>query len=170
MEEWKMLLQTKYFGELNIEEKDIFSFSHGIPGFENVRRFILIDSDEPDSPFKWLQGVDEPKPAFVIVDPFVIKKDYEVNLDDEVLKELQIKDASAVMIFCIVVVPEDIKKMTVNLQAPLIINSVNKTGRQLILDTDRYSVRHYILEELQGRGEMQDAGTDEEKGSVDNTK
>ena len=60
--------------------------------------------------------------------------------------------------------------MTVNLQAPLIINSVNKTGRQLILDTDRYSVRHYILEELQGRGEMQDAGTDEEKGSVDNTK
>ncbi len=165
-----MLLQTKYFGELNIEEKDIFSFSHGIPGFENVRRFILIDSDEPDSPFKWLQGVDEPKPAFVIVDPFVIKKDYEVNLDDEVLKELQIKDASAVMIFCIVVVPEDIKKMTVNLQAPLIINSVNKTGRQLILDTDRYSVRHYILEELQGRGEMQDAGTDEEKGSVDNTK
>lgn len=165
-----MLLQTKYFGELNIEEKDIFSFSHGIPGFENVCRFILIDSDEPDSPFKWLQGVDEPKPAFVIVDPFVIKKDYEVNLDDEVLKELQIKDASAVMIFCIVVVPEDIKKMTVNLQAPLIINSVNKTGRQLILDTDRYSVRHYILEELQGRGEMQDAGTDEEKGSVDNTK
>jgi len=165
-----MLLQTKYFGELNIEEKDIFSFSHGIPGFENVRRFILIDSDEPDSPFKWLQGVDEPKPAFVIVDPFVIKKDYEVNLDDEVLKELQIKDASAVMIFCIVVVPEDIKKMTVNLQAPLIVNSVNKTGRQLILDTDRYSVRHYILEELQGRGEMQDAGTDEEKGSVDNTK
>lgn len=165
-----MLLQTKYFGELNIEEKDIFSFSHGIPGFENVRRFILIDSDEPDSPFKWLQGVDESKPAFVIVDPFVIKKDYEVNLDDEVLKELQIKDASAVMIFCIVVVPEDIKKMTVNLQAPLIINSVNKTGRQLILDTDRYSVRHYILEELQGRGEMQDAGTDEEKGSVDNTK
>jgi len=170
MEEWKMLLQTKYFGELNIEEKDIFSFSHGIPGFENVRRFILIDSDEPDSPFKWLQGVDEPKPAFVIVYPFVIKKDYEVNLDDEVLKELQIKDASAVMIFCIVVVPEDIKKMTVNLQAPLIINSVNKTGRQLILDTDRYSVRHYILEELQGRGELQDAGTDEEKGSVDNTK
>lgn len=155
-----MILQTKYFGELNIEEEDIYSFERGIPGFEGVRKYILIDNEEPDSPFKWLQGVDEPKPAFVIVDPFVVRKDYEINLNDEILEELDIKKAEDVSVFCIVVVPEDVSKMTVNLQAPLVLNNACHMGRQLILDTDRYGVRHYILEELQGREEKEDAGTD----------
>lgn len=161
-----MILQTKYFGDLDINECDIIQFSHGLPGFEKVRKFILIDNEEEGSPFKWLQGVSEPKPAFVIIDPFAIKKDYEINLNDEVLKELEIKEAEAVSVYCIVVVPDDISKMTVNLQAPVIINTVSKKGRQLILDTDRYGVRHYILEELQGREETEDAGTDKEKGSI----
>jgi flagellar assembly factor FliW len=165
-----MVLQTRYFGELDIEESGIFHFSHGVPGFEGVKRFILIDNEEESSPFKWLQGVDEPKPAFVIVDPFAIKNDYEVNLSDEVLRELEIKDAGTVSVYCIVVVPDDISKMTVNLQAPLIINIASHKGRQVILDTDRYGVRHYILEELQGREEKKDAGTDKKKGSDNNHK
>ena len=165
-----MVLQTRYFGELEIGESDMFHFRHGVPGFEEVKRFILIDNEQEGSPFKWLQGVDEPKPAFVIIDPFAIRKDYEVKLDDEVLRELDINEAGTVSVYCIVVVPDDISKMTVNLQAPLIINTASHKGRQLILDTDRYGVRHYILEELQGREEKEDAGTDKEKGSVHNNK
>jgi flagellar assembly factor FliW len=165
-----MVLKTRYFGELDISESDIFYFNHGVPGFDTVKRFILIDNEEEDSPFKWLQGVDEPKPAFVIVDPFVIRKDYEIDIGDEILKELDINDAKTVSVYCIVVVPDDINKMTVNLQAPLIINTASHKGRQLILDTDRYGVRHYILEELQGRKEKEDAGTDKEKGSDHNNK
>lgn len=165
-----MVLQTRYFGKLDIMESDIFHFRHGVPGFEGVKRFILIDNEQEGSPFKWLQGVDEPKPAFVIVDPFVIRKDYEVKLDDEVLKELDIKEAGTVSVYCIVVVPDDISKMTVNLQAPLVINNASHKGRQLILDTDRYGVRHYVLEELQGREEKENAGTDEEERSVHNNK
>ncbi len=165
-----MVLQTKYFGELEIKESDIYIFQRGIPGFEEVRKFILIDNEEEGSPFKWLQGVDEPKPAFVIVDPFAVKKDYEINLKDEVLKELEIESAGDVSVYCIVVVPDDISKMTVNLQAPLVLSNTCHKGRQLILDTDRYGVRHYILEELQGQEENKNAGTDEKKGSVDNNK
>ena len=165
-----MVLKTRYFGELDIKESDIFHFKHGVPGFEEVKRFILIDNEQEGSPFKWLQGVDEPKPAFVIVDPFAIRKDYEINLGDEVLSELDINDAKTVSVYCIVVVPDDIKKMTVNLQAPLIFNVASRKGRQLILDTDRYGVRHYVLEELQGQEEKKDAGTDKEKGSDHNHK
>lgn len=165
-----MVLQTKYFGELEIKESDIYIFQRGMPGFEEVKKFILINNEEEGSPFKWLQGVDEPKPAFVIVNPFAVKKDYEINLKDDVLKELNINNAEDVSIFCIVVVPEDVSKMTVNLQAPLILNNACHKGRQLILDTDRYGVRHYILEELQGQEENKNAGADEKKGSVDNNK
>ena len=49
-----MVLQTKYFGELEIKESDIYIFQRGIPGFEEVRKFVLIDNEEEGSPFKWL--------------------------------------------------------------------------------------------------------------------
>ncbi len=165
-----MVLQTKYFGELDIKESDIIYFGHGLPGFETVTKFALIDNEEKDSPFKWLQGIDEPKPAFVLVNPFLIRKDYEVNLNDDVLKELDIREPESASVYCIVVVPEDINKMTVNLQAPLVINNVKNLGRQLILDTDRYGVRHYILEELQKWEGTENVGTDEKKGSINNHK
>jgi flagellar assembly factor FliW len=165
-----MVLQTKYFGQLNVKEDRIVSFKRGLPGFEDVKKFVLIDNEEEGSPFKWIQGIDEPKPAFVIIDPFAIRKDYEINLKDEILKELGIKEAATVSIYCIVVVPDDISKMTANLQAPLVINNANNTGRQVILDTDRYGVRHCILEELHGREDKENAGTDKEKGSVHNNK
>ncbi len=161
-----MILQTKYFGDLDINESDIIRFNHGLPGFDKVHEFILINNEEEGSPFKWLQGVSEPKPAFVIVDPFAIKKDYEIKLIDEVLKELEIEEAETVSLYCIVVVPDDITKMTVNLQAPVVINTISRKGRQYILDTDRYGVRHYVLEELHGREETEDAGTDKKEGSI----
>lgn len=161
-----MILQTKYFGEMDFKESDVVHFSYGLPGFEGVKKYVLIHNDEEGSPFKWLQGVDEPKLAFVIIDPFLAKKNYEIKLENETLKDLDIKDAKEVAVYCIVVVPEDINKMTMNLQAPLIINTANNKGRQLILDTDRYGVRHYIVEELQGREGTENACTDKEKGSI----
>lgn len=165
-----MVLQTKYFGEIDVMEDRVLHFRSGIPGFEEVKKYILIDNEEEGSPFKWLQGVEGAKPAFVIIDPFAVKKDYEINLSEEVLKELDIREADEVAVYCIVVVPDDISKMTMNLQAPLIINSSKMAGRQLILDTERFGVRHYILEELQGREESGNARTDKEKGSVNHHK
>jgi flagellar assembly factor FliW len=161
-----MLLETRYFGELEIDESKIISFDEGLPGFEEVRRFVMIDNEDKGSPFKWLQGVDEPKPAFVIVDPFAVKRDYEINIDDETLDKLGIGSPDTVAVYSIVVVPEDISKMTMNLQAPLIINTENRRGKQLILDTERYGVRHYIIDELQGREDAENARADAKKGSV----
>ena len=161
-----MILETRYFGELEINESKIISFDGGIPGFEGVRRFVMIDNEDKNSPFKWLQGVDEPKPAFVIVDPFAVKRDYEIKIDDDTRNELGIGSPDTVAVYSIVVVPEDITKMTMNLQAPLIINTENRKGKQLILDTERYGVRHYIIDELQGRGDAENARADKEEGSV----
>ncbi|MGE5613334.1 MAG: flagellar assembly protein FliW [Bacillota bacterium] len=161
-----MILETRYFGELEVDESGIIYFNSGLPGFDEVRRFVMIENEDKASPFKWLQGVDEPKPAFVIVDPFAIKRDYEINIDDETLNELGIASPDTVAVYSIVVVPEDITKMTMNLQAPLIINTENRKGKQLILDTERYGVRHYILDELQGREEAENARADKEEGSV----
>ncbi len=144
-----MFIETTHFGTIEINQADILNFEEGIIGFEDVKKFGIIDSEDPESPFKWIQAVDKPELAFALVDPFKIKKDYDFDLTDEEVEYLGVKDASEVMVFSIVVVPEDIKKISMNLKAPLIINKSNNKAAQIILDTDKYTVRHLILDELQ---------------------
>lgn len=144
-----MFIETTHFGKIEIGEADILNFEEGIIGFEDVKEFGLIDSEDTESPFKWIQAIDKPELAFALVDPFKIKRDYDFDLKDEDVESLGVKDASEVMVFSIVVVPEDIKKISMNLKAPLIINRTNNKAAQIILDTDKYTVRHFILDELQ---------------------
>ena len=144
-----MFIETTHFGAIEINEADILNFEEGIIGFEEVKKFVIIDSEDRESPFKWIQAVDKPELAFALVNPFKIKKDYDFDLTDEEVEYLGVNDASEVMVFSIVVVPEDIKKISMNLKAPLIINKPNNKAAQIILDTDKYTVRHFILDELQ---------------------
>ena len=160
-----MLLQTKHFGEIEIDEKSILRFDSGLPGFELLKEFILIGSEDETSPFKWLQCVNEPQMAFAIANPFLIVKDYDFILSDEAAIRLEIKKNEDIAVYVIVVVPEDFEKISMNLKAPLIINIKNRKGEQIILDTDKYTVRHYILDELRRQGVGADACADKEEGS-----
>lgn len=160
-----MLLKTKHFGEIEINEKNVLNFDNGLPGFEPCKKYILLENEDVVSPFRWLQCVDRPEIAFAIANPFLIVKDYDFELNDESVKKLEIEKSEDVAVYVIVVVPEDFKKMSMNLKAPLIINSKNKKGAQIILDTDKYTVRHYILDELRRQEVSADARADEEKGS-----
>ena len=144
-----MILKTKKFGEIDIDENSILYFEEGILGFEDVHRFGVINNEDPESPFKWIQSIENPDLAFALVDPFAIKKDYEFELKDENANLLGIINPSQVLVYAIVVVPEDVKKISMNLKAPIIINTTNKKAAQIITDSDKYTVRHFILDELQ---------------------
>ncbi|MCR4435068.1 MAG: flagellar assembly protein FliW [Clostridiales bacterium] len=165
-----MQLDTKHFGVVEINEEGILDFPEGLPSFEHVKKFVILDASNEETPFKWLQSVDEPDLAFVIVDPFKIKNDYEVNIKDEVLEAMGIEKAEDVLIYSIVVIPEDVSLMTMNLRAPLVINVKNKRGMQVVLDTDRYSVRHYILEELRRQEVGAHACSDKKEGTIHHNK
>jgi len=161
----EMRLDTKHFGVIEIEEEGIIDFPEGLPGFEDVKKYILICKDE-GSPFKWLQSVDQPKLAFAVVDPFLIRKDYDIVLDNATLDSLEIENAEDVLVYSIVVVPEDVSKISMNLKAPIVINTKNRKGAQVILDTDEYGVRHYILEELRRQEVGVHACSDKKEGTV----
>lgn len=143
-----MILKTKHFGEIEIKEGDIISFADGIPGFEKLFKYVIIENPDEDIPFKWLQCVDDPSLAFVIINPFVFKKDYEFDMPQNAIEKLHIKSHEDINIYTIVVIPEDINKMTANLAAPIVINVVNRKGKQVFLEDDRYHKRHLILEEI----------------------
>lgn len=165
-----MLLQTRHFGEIEIDEKSIIEFNSGLLGFEELKEYTLIGSEEETSPFKWLQCVSEPGVAFAVANPFLIVRDYDFELSDDAVDKLDIDKSEDVAVYVILVVPEDYQKISMNLKAPLIINSRNKKGAQIILDTDKYTVRHYILDELRRQEVSIDAGSDKEKGSDDHNK
>ena len=165
-----MLLKTKHFGEIEFAGESIIKFDSGIPGFENVKEYILIDSPDDQSAFKWLQSVDEPQLAFAVVNPFLVKTDYDFEISDDNARELEIETAEDVAVYSILVVPDDLAKVSMNLKAPLIVNARNRKGAQIVLDTDKYTVRHYLLDELRRREVAENACADEKKGSDDNNK
>ncbi|MCT4605033.1 MAG: flagellar assembly protein FliW [Marinisporobacter sp.] len=142
-----MILNTKHFGEIEIDKEKIIIFEEGILGFEDIKKYTIILNQDKDVPFHWLQAIDEPNLAFVITNPFLFRKNYDFYIKDQVVDALGIKKEEEMMIFSIAVVPEDFKKMTINLKAPLIINTNNKKGKQIVLDTDEYPLKYFIFEE-----------------------
>lgn len=143
-----MQLNTKHFGLIDVEESKIIQFPEGVPGFESMKRFALLDRQDDDIPFQWLQSLDDAELAFVVMDPFFLKEDYEVNVDDKEIEILNVKDIKSVMVLSIVVIPENIKEMTANLRAPILINLETRKGKQVVLDKIDYDVRYGILEGL----------------------
>lgn len=140
-----MIIKTARFGELDVAEQDIVEFNPGLLGFEKLTRYILMDIAKiPD--FKWLQSIDEPKLAFLLVDPFTIKKSYCVELSDDVVNKLEIKEPEQVLVYTIVTVPKSgFKNATTNLVGPLIINWLRKKGKQIIFERDSNSIRYPLI-------------------------
>ena len=114
-----MKLHALSFGEIEIDEKNILTFPDGIPGFEESKRYIIINNPDEENPFDWLQSVDNGDLAFVIINPFFVKPDYDIIIPESALEKLKIKDESDVALYSIVVVPEKIEEMTVNLTGPI---------------------------------------------------
>ncbi len=141
-----MTVKTKPFGTIEVDERQKLHFPYGILGFENLKNYVLLDATQ--TPFYWLQSLDEPDIAFVLIDPTFFKPDYTHDLPQEDLEEIGLAAGDDRLVFAIVTIPEDHTLMTANLQGPIIVSKKNKLGRQSITANPRWSVRHYILEEL----------------------
>lgn len=151
-----MLLNTKHFGEININEEQIITFVDGIPGFESLTKYSIIQTQEPDSAFCWMQSTENPELAFALVNPFMIKADYEFELTQEKLDMLNIRAPEEVVVYAIVVIPDDVSKASMNLKAPIIINSTTKKGAQIIIDNSKYEIRNFIMDEIQKQSNNKD--------------
>lgn len=128
------------------KEKNIITFNNGLPGFENLKTYVLEDI-EGSEPFKMLKATEDESVGFVTIVPFEFKGDYEVKLTEAVINSLKIEYPEDVLILNTVTLNSDIKKITTNLKAPIIINSKNNLGYQMILDRENYSIKHPLIKE-----------------------
>jgi len=140
-----MQLNTGRFGSVEVEDEKILTFPWGLPGFEHLRRFVVLPGAGSDV-FGWLQSVEEESTAFLVVDPFVFFPGYFVDIPERETHELKLEAPAQAVLLVIVSVPEgDIKKATVNLLAPLVINTARQLGRQVILNSSPFNTRHPLF-------------------------
>jgi flagellar assembly factor FliW len=142
---------TKAYGLIDVDERQKIVFPQGLFGFENLTDYLLLDAER--QPFYWLQSIDVEQVAFVLVSPFLFRPDYEMNVSNEELAEINIHSPEKALIFSIVTIPPDGSPMTANLQGPLIINRDNRTGKQTVLSDTRWKTKHDIMTELSARSE-----------------
>ncbi len=140
-------MNTSRFGEIEINENDLIQMPEGLIGFPELVQFVLLDHDK-ESPFKWLQSIDDPEMAFVVVSPLTFRPDYMVEVTEEEVSSLRLSNSDHAVISVIVTIPMDPKKMSANLKAPLVFNLNNRQGKQIILKESQYQTKHFILEEM----------------------
>ncbi len=142
-----MKIRTKPYGEIEVDDRQRIRFPDGILGFEELKDYVLLDAAQP--PFYWLQSLDRVEVAFVLIEPRMFKPEYSPDADPEELAEIGVTGAEDALVFAIVTVPEDARRMTANLQGPVIINKKTRVGRQSVSLNPKWSVRHFILDEIQ---------------------
>jgi flagellar assembly factor FliW len=137
-------IESTRFGQLEVGEEQLVHFSYGIPGFPDEKTFVHMGQDA-ESPFSFLQSTTEVNLTFLLADPFAFINNYEFVLEDDVAEELDLSMENPPQVFLIASVKEKLADMTVNLLAPVVLNGINRMGRQVILDKPEYSIRHKLF-------------------------
>jgi flagellar assembly factor FliW len=145
-----MQVQTRHFGEIELDENKVIYFANGIFGFEDYKEYTLLfdeeDGERPD--ISWLQSLEEPALAIPVVNPFVIKPDFNPEVEDELLKTLGNLSDENIVVLVSVTVPGEIEKITANLKAPFIINSDERKGAQIVVENTDYEIKYHFYEQL----------------------
>ena len=153
-EEKNMQATTRLFGTIDIPDDKIIVLENGMIGFPDMQKFALIfDADKKDGgKIKWLQSMDEPDTAFPVMDPTLIKEDYNPTINDEILKPLGELNDDNIFVLSTVTVPKQLEKMSINLKAPIVINADTRKGAQIIVEDDM-PVKYMIYDLLKSRKE-----------------
>ena len=145
-----MLVQTSRFGPVNLQDEDIIEFPEGILGFNDLRKFVLLD-DPNDEIFAWLQSCEIPQLAFPVLEPELFSQAYQLSLTKHDLERLELTKQEKIRSFAIITIPDDPTQMTANLKAPIVINIEKRIARQIVLQDNNLAIREPIFAKLQSR-------------------
>jgi flagellar assembly factor FliW len=142
-----MQISTVRFGTIEIDEKKILTFDEGLPGLEEYKQYVILQVGE-SYPVVWMQSTTELSVCLPVIDSFLAVPDYTFNINDEDAKELKLQSPDNLLVLSVVVIPEEIEGMTMNLAAPIIINMETGRAKQIILNGGEYNVRYPMFNEV----------------------
>ena len=141
-----LVLESSRFGQIEVPGAIRLHFEQGMIGFPEHHEYVLL-KQRPDSVFMWLHSTTDPNLAFPVVLPWAFHWEYEVKLGDEDLEAIGVTNASQISIMCVVNVGQDVRKGTINLFSPIVINNDEREARQVINTADGYSTRDPLFKE-----------------------
>ena len=141
-----MILQTKYFGEIEYEEGELIQFPNGLPGFEEEHAFLLLPFNGSNSSMFSLQSATTPSLAFVAMDPFLLDPNYEPVLSAADLRQCGVEGWQDLSYCVLCVVKEPASESTVNMKCPIALHLEERKAYQVIMETDDYGMRHPLVE------------------------
>ena len=142
-----MLIDTDRFGTFDTKDSKLIEFPQGLPGFEDLHNFIILEVGQT-KPIYWLQSTENKYIALPVILTFEILDDYYIDIRDNELEELFVESQNDLLIMNVVVIPDPIEKMTVNLAAPIVINAMKGIGKQIIVDAKTMPIRMPIYEAI----------------------
>lgn len=147
-----MEINAKYFSRLEYRQEEIITFEDGLYGFKDKKKFILIWFENTNENFLCLQSIEDENLAFLMINPYHFLAEYEVVLSKEDTKSLSITDVDNVQTYAVCVISDDTNKSTANLKCPIIINTENNKGKQIILEESAYSFYQPFITALAKEG------------------
>lgn len=144
-----MKIQTRHFGNIEIDETQKIVFKDGVPGFEELRDFIILE--EAENTFAYLQSLENGQVAFAIINPYILKSDYTPQINESYFEKLGGGSNDEFALYVIATVGNTLEKTTVNLQAPLLMHAERRLGVQAIVEDKLYKTRHNIVELIKER-------------------
>ena len=145
-----MKATTRFFGDIDIADDKVITLEKGMIGFPDLRNFAIIFDEEKGldkSKIMWLQSMDDGDIAFPVMMPNLVKEDYNPVVNSEILSPLGELGDENTFILVTVTVPNNPKDFTVNLKAPIVINTDNNKGIQVIAEED-YPVKYKVYDLL----------------------
>jgi flagellar assembly factor FliW len=140
----KISIDTSRFGKIEVDPKGVINLTEGLLGFPDQKRYVLLSFSD-NGPFVWLQSLDDPELAFVLIDPSLVDPNYRIAVGKEILESLRVRDLNRCKVYAIVTLNRDPKQVTANLLGPVIINPDTNLGCQVVLMDTEYTTCHRIL-------------------------
>lgn len=132
------------FGEVTVPDDKIVAFPDGIIGFEELKQFVIIDLPDYE-PFQWLLSIDDPEVVFPVISPLIVQADYQPSIERSSVQRIGQFEDTDLLMYAIVTVRDNGKQVTANLKGPLVINQKNRTGQQVVLESDELSTEHPFI-------------------------
>jgi flagellar assembly factor FliW len=142
-------LDTKHFGRISFESRDLIEFPRGLPGFEGRRRFLAI-RQQRNAPLVFLQSLEDPGLCFTTAPVRAVAPRFRLRLSEEdraaagLSSVRQPRIGKDVWALAIITVRE--AGPTANLLAPLVINLRSLRAVQAVMRESAYSHQHALPE------------------------
>lgn len=136
-----MKVNTTRFGVLEIDDSSVIRMPRGPLGFDEQTDYCLIQH-RPDTNFRWMQSIDEPGLAFVVVDASDFFENYEIEIPDAEAERIHLESAEDAIALLVVTIGDQGREITANLAAPIVLNSRELIGLQVVLQDNRFPVKH----------------------------